>query len=81
MENTDNTPQNTKAHPKPTEDVQMNIETVTPDTEKEELPNDQKHNHTPSPSKEQVKKMDSSENDEGNDDPEDKRDEIETTSP
>lgn len=47
MENSENKPQDTEAnnHPKPTEDVQLNIETVTPDTEKEGLPNDQKHNH------------------------------------
>lgn len=47
MENSENKPQNTEAnnHPKPTEEVQMNIETVTPDTEKEGLPNSQENNH------------------------------------
>jgi hypothetical protein len=35
---------NDKPHPKPTDDVGANIETVTPDTEKEGLPNDQKNN-------------------------------------
>ena len=39
MENSEETTQNTSAdnHPKPTEDVQMSIETVTPETEKEGL--------------------------------------------
>ncbi len=32
-------------HPKPTDDIQLDIETVTPDTEKEGTPNDQKNNH------------------------------------
>ncbi|MET3114833.1 hypothetical protein AAKU52_002572 [Pedobacter sp. CG_S7] len=31
------------SHPKPSEDIQLNIETVTPDTEKEGLANDQKN--------------------------------------
>ncbi|WP_144009522.1 hypothetical protein [Pedobacter nyackensis] len=35
---------NEKPHPKPTDDVGAQIETVTPDTEKEGLPNDQKSN-------------------------------------
>ncbi|TDQ11542.1 hypothetical protein [Pedobacter metabolipauper] len=43
QENTQNKPAET--HPKPTEDVQLDIETVTPDTEKEGLPNDQKNNN------------------------------------
>jgi len=30
-------------HPKPSEEVQLNIETVTPETEKEGLANDQKN--------------------------------------
>ena len=48
MENSNNNPQNThnNSHPKPTEDIHLNIETVTPDTEKEGQPNDQKYNHT-----------------------------------
>lgn len=29
-------------HPKPTEEIQLDIETVTPDTEKDGLPNDEK---------------------------------------
>jgi len=36
-------------HPKPSEDVQMNIETVTPETENDGLPNDQKHGHQEHP--------------------------------
>ena len=48
MENSNNNPQNTDntSHPKPTEDIHLNIETVTPDTEKEGQPNDQKYNHS-----------------------------------
>lgn len=48
MENSNSNPQNTdnNSHPKPTEDIHLNIETVTPDTEKEGQPNDQKNNHS-----------------------------------
>lgn len=45
MENSNNeniNDPNEKPHPKPTDDVGAQIETVTPDTEKEGLPNDQK---------------------------------------
>ncbi|KEQ28078.1 hypothetical protein N180_00110 [Pedobacter antarcticus 4BY] len=38
---------NTQQHPDPTEEIQKNIETVTPDTEKDGKPNDQKNNNSP----------------------------------
>lgn len=38
---------NTKQHPDPAEEVQKDIETVTPDTEKDGKPNDQKNNNSP----------------------------------
>lgn len=66
MENSNINPQNKDAnsHPKPTDDVQMDIETVTPETEKEGLPNDQKHNHAPErlPMDELAKEKDTTDN-------------------
>lgn len=43
-DSTENKETNKDQHPKPNEEIQLEIETVTPDTEKEGLPNDQKHN-------------------------------------
>lgn len=78
MENKTNTPENTadNNHPKPTDDVQMNIETVIPENEKEGLPNDQEHNHRSEQSTEEV----SQEINEDQKDSGDKRDDVETTS-
>lgn len=36
--------ENKDQHPKATDEIQLDIETVTPDTEKDGLPNDQKNN-------------------------------------
>ncbi|WP_316740958.1 hypothetical protein [Pedobacter antarcticus] len=38
---------NTQQHPEPAEEIQKEIETVTPDTEKDGKPNDQKNNNSP----------------------------------
>ena len=43
MENSKRDKEVNDQHPKPSEEIQLDIETVTPDTEKDGLPNDQKN--------------------------------------
>lgn len=79
MENSTQNNQNTDGsnHPKPSDDVQMNIETVIPENEKDGLPNNQEHNHRSGQGTEETaaQESDNDEKESG-----DKRDEVETTS-
>ena len=67
-------------HPKPSEEIQLNIETVTPETEKEGLANDQKNkkesNEVTPPAANTVDKADKDQPDD-----DDARAKIETISP
>ena len=83
MENSTDNPQNTEhnKHPKPTDDVQMEIETVIPENEKEGLPNNQEHNHRSDQSTDKADDQPEIDDEEASDkESGDKRDDVETTS-
>lgn len=76
-------------HPKPSDDVQLEIETVTPDTEKEVKPTAQEQldhqaevaTEQPQPPNDTVSENDDKEKGTASESAEDERDQIETVSP
>lgn len=92
MENKENKKETTQNsnHPKPTDDVQLEIETVTPSTEKETVQPSEPEQKTGKAEdqelakpNDQVEKADTTENpvDESKTHDDDKRDDIETATP
>ncbi len=69
-------------HPKPTDDVQLEIETVTPSTEKETIQPGESAKKSEE-TEDQVEKADTTEKptEDSKNEGEDKRDDIETTTP